>query len=64
MQTEFNIGEKVYFDIPYAGWGWVEKITIRSEDHIVYQVRTPYHEIHYKLEKSLRKTYGGEEKER
>lgn len=58
MVTKFDIGDKVYFDLPYSGWGWIEKITIYRPDHITYMVRLPYGEVHYKLEQALRSTYG------
>lgn len=64
MVTKFDIGQKVYYDLPHSGWGWVEKIVISATDHIVYQVRYPYGEIHYKLESSLRSEYGREKEER
>ena len=63
MLTKFDIGQKVYFDLPHFGWGWVERINIYSADHIVYQVRYPDGEIHHKVESSLRAEYGREEKQ-
>ena len=57
MITKFDIGQKVYFDLPYQGWGWIESIKISSGDHIVYEVRYPHGEMHYKLEQALREAY-------
>lgn len=60
MTTKFDVGEKVYF---YDGFGWVESIRI-TQGRVVYEVRTPDKTRHFKVESSLRKTYGGENKER
>lgn len=61
MQTKFDIGDKVYFDLP-QGWGWVESIRILKE-HIAYEIRMPDGTIHYKIEQALRKEYGRTEKQ-
>ena len=63
MTTKFDIGQKVYFDLPLTQWGWIQKITI-SKDHIVYSVLLPTGQIHQKVESSLRNGYQRESEER
>ena len=52
MVTKFDIGDKVFFDLPFPQWGWVTSIRIVKE-HIAYEIRTPDGSIHYN--KSARK---------
>lgn len=62
MITKFNIGDMVFFSLPYHGEGFIEKITITSKDTIVYDILIPSGEIVRRLESSL---YGkGKSKER
>lgn len=62
MTTKFDIGDKVYFDLPFPQWGWVVSIRIVKE-HISYEIVMPDGSIHYKVESALRKTYGREKEE-
>ena len=63
MNTRFDIGQKVYCELPDTTWGWVEKIVI-TRDRITYFVRFHDGRTHYKVESALRATYERERTEK